>query len=48
MEQRKDMVYGEVQAMIHILVSGRTAKLRVMVSMFGRMEIDMKESGFHV
>ena len=48
MEPRRVMVFGEALIMIHILDSGRTAKQRDMVSMHGKMEIDMKVNGYLV
>ena len=42
---RKDMAFGKEVAMIAILVNGLVQKHMATVSILGRMEIDMKDSG---
>ena len=48
MERKKDMVSGQVAKEIHTLVNGRRVRLMGMECMYGKMEIDMKESGSYV
>lgn len=45
MEKRKVTGYGQDHKKIHTLVNGKRVKLMVMVFMFGKMVIVMKESG---
>ncbi len=45
LEPKKAMGFGKVLKETLILGNGRIAKLKAMEYMFGKMEIDMRESG---